>query len=119
MWDNWKSRENHGYGCPKLLVGDQKLLMATNECPMEGIIGHGLGMDWAIEAPARECLLRDMDVRRTGDGQLGGARDGNFPRNVWSYTRRGEWARDGGNRQIPANGPNRPVVRRTVIWLPP
>ena len=27
-------------------------------------------------------------------------------------------ARGGGNRQIPANGPNRPVVRRMAVWLP-
>ena len=91
MWDNWKPRENHGYGCPKLLVGAQNGLMVTNRCPMVGIIGHGLGRDWAIGGPAGECLPRDMDVRWTGDGQLGGARDGNFLREVWSYTRRREW----------------------------
>lgn len=24
----------------------------------------------------------------------------------------------GGNRQIPANGPNRPMARRMAVWLP-
>ena len=76
--DNWKYRENHGYGCPKLRVGAQKGLMVTNPCPMEGIIGHGLGIRWAIGTPAGECLLRDMDVRRTEDSQLGGARRWGF-----------------------------------------
>lgn len=44
MWDNWKYRENHGYGCPMLRVGAQKLLTTDDGCPM----GELLGMDWAF-----------------------------------------------------------------------
>ena len=68
MWDNWKYRENHGYGCPMLRVGDQNGLMVTNGCPMGGIIGHGLGIRWAIGGPAGECLLRDGGARQAEEG---------------------------------------------------
>ena len=80
-----------------LRVGAQNGLMVTNRCPMEGIIGHGLGTYWAIGGAARVRLLRGEGVRRADDGQLEGAGGRSFPPNVWRYTHRGEWG--GGGRK--------------------
>lgn len=116
MWDNWKYRENHGYGCPMLRVGAQKLLTTDDGCPMREIVGHGLGMDWAIGGPAPPPRSRFPRRRAPGlVAQLRRPGRGSFPPEIWGYTRRGERKNCLKMRQSRAYGRR----RRRGKWMNP
>ena len=135
MWDNWKCRENHGYGCPMLRVGAQNGLMATNRCPMEEIIGHRLGIGWAIGGPApppRRASPRwsaPVPVAQLGKpgkgefspGDMGLYSRGKMEKLPKNEAKKGLWSGEVGREKggIPGNGPHGLVARGGAVRLLP